>query len=148
MILVDVRSYLHTADHVDYSEIAYGVRGLPKGWPAELIKSNPKSNKPIGGLFDDANTTAGAEYLRNRVHFVVFVREQKYTVREISSRLIPFPNWNFFATPGRFTDTPILMRGFRSDCTFTEWRNITPNGQSRAKVCEEGKTPHLFQAKK
>lgn len=96
MILVDVRSYLHTADCVDYKEIVYGVRGLPKGWPVELVKSNPKNNRPIGGLFDDTNTTAGAEYLRARVHFVVFVREQKYTAGEISSRLMPFPNWKFF----------------------------------------------------
>lgn len=96
MILIDVRSYLHTADHVDYSEIAYGVRGLPKGWPPELIKSNPKTSEPIGGLFDDTNTTSGAEHLRARVHFAVFVREQSYEAGEISSRLMPFPNWAFF----------------------------------------------------
>jgi len=95
MIVVDMRGYLGgipVVDHFDYRQIAGGSNQVPdhcvQFWRDE----------PIKGLFEIGNPLRSASFMRDRVHFLAFVREELYTTGEIPGII------RFFANPHLFRD--------------------------------------------
>lgn len=89
MIMVDARGYLGDGDgdEVDWSQIAFGPRGLD----VHLVKhwSNPTTGEraPIMGLFQTGCPLLAASTLQSRVHFIGFVCENTFGPGEIRQRV-------------------------------------------------------------
>ena len=80
VILTDMRGFLgHGGDRGDYRVIAYGSQDV-QGDDTPLWR-----NQPILGLFDPRNNRDDARFVRQRVHFLGFVREQQYCEGEIQT---------------------------------------------------------------
>lgn len=59
---------------------------------------NPKNGRvePIKGLFEPNNPLPSAQYVRERIHFLSFVSEQRYGQNEIAEKAYYFCNPNLF----------------------------------------------------
>jgi hypothetical protein len=95
MIVVDMRGYLGgipVVDQFDYRQIAGGAYRIPDAF-VQLW-----GDGPIKGLFEIGNPLRAARFVRDRVHFLAFVREWDYTEGEIHEII------RFFANPHLFKD--------------------------------------------
>jgi hypothetical protein len=95
MIVIDMRGYLGgipVVDQFDYRQIAGGSYRVPD----EYVQF--WGNEPIKGLFELGNPLRSASFVRDRVHFLAFVRERLYTEGELPSII------RFFANPHLFND--------------------------------------------
>jgi hypothetical protein len=95
MIVVDMRGYLGglpVVDHFDYRQIAGGSYRVPDAY-VQLWR-----DEPIKGLFEVGNPLRSASFVRDRVHFLAFVRERAYTEGELPAII------KFFANPHLFKD--------------------------------------------
>jgi hypothetical protein len=95
MIVVDMRGYLGgipVVDHFDYRQIAGGSFRVPDSYVQFW------GDEPIKGLFEVGNPLRSASFVRDRVHFLAFVRERAYTEGELPAII------KFFANPHLFKD--------------------------------------------
>lgn len=95
MIIVDTRRF-HSghSDRWDYAELAHGSDGLPRNFPFHTLA--PGKDDPIKGFFEKDHPYLRARHLRERVHFVAFIAEEKFEEGEIPSLLYTEPNSNLF----------------------------------------------------
>jgi len=91
LLLIDFRTFLHGGD--DYDKIHVGLGG-------EFLKSEFHKRywdgKLISGVFSNDNPVRGAEFIRERVHFLGFVNEKKYTDEEFSNATVYIANPHLF----------------------------------------------------
>jgi hypothetical protein len=93
MIFVDMRGYLSgipVVDHDDYRQIADGPHRVPD-YAVQFWR-----NEPIKGLFEVGNPLLAAATIRERIHFLGFVRERKYVDSEIPTIASYFANAHLF----------------------------------------------------
>lgn len=78
IIFTDMRGYLAMGgDHLDYKHIALGAEA-GKMW------THYWNGKPIKGLFEKSNEQLkAAKFIRERIHFIGFIREKDYKQGEI-----------------------------------------------------------------
>lgn len=89
LILVDMRGYLDEGgDIFDYRQIAYGAQGIPSShfWMIHYWEKDPGKLEPISGLFEESCPLRAAPLIRERVHFLGFIRERQYREGEITDR--------------------------------------------------------------
>jgi len=103
LILADMRGYLDRGgDIADYREMAYGYRGLQESRHWQFLMHHwkkPEGNfEPIKGLFEPGNPIAAAKLVRERIHFLGFVREERFYEGEIRERTLLLPNPDLFVT--------------------------------------------------
>ncbi len=100
MIFTDMRGYLDQGgDIYDYRQMAYGPSGLPKD-KVMLIhfwEIKPGQKEPIKGLFQKDNPTKSSEYIRKRIYFLGFVREEDYVEGEITNKAYYLGNPHLFS---------------------------------------------------
>lgn len=89
LILIDMRGYLgFGGDHLDYKQIALGAKSGV--WPTHYW-----NGAPIKGLFDKSNNKiSSARYIRERIHFIGFIKEENYKEGEIRDNAFYAPNPN------------------------------------------------------
>ncbi len=90
-ILVDFRTFQNGGDVCDRMHIAMG---------GESVKEQFRyywDDKLISGAFNPKTEMKGAVFLRQRVHFIGFVDEQKYTPDEFAGAIQFVANPNLFA---------------------------------------------------
>lgn len=95
MIVVDMRGYLGgipVVDQFDYRQIAGGAHRIPDAFVQFW------GDEPIKGLFEVRNPLRAASFVRDRVHFLAFVRERRYSEGEVPEII------RFFANPHLFKD--------------------------------------------
>jgi hypothetical protein len=100
MILVDTRGYLDGGgDNFDYRQMAYGWRGIPRDeeWLIHWWRDAEGKHVPVSGLFEQTNPLKGAATVRERIHFIGFVREEDYEPDEIRRRCYVLANPHLFA---------------------------------------------------
>jgi hypothetical protein len=107
LILIDIRGYLDEGGKPeDYWEMAYGWRVLarfsPDHWEAMVHRwTGPDGRvEPIKGLFEPGNPLAAAHLIRERIHFLGFVKEEKFSDSEIRQTSLFLANPELFATQG------------------------------------------------
>jgi hypothetical protein len=107
LILTDMRGYLDgDGKPEDYCEIAYGWRGLarlfPDHWEAMVHcwAGGDGRVEPIKGLFEPRNPLAATKLIRERIHFLGFVKEEKFFDNEIQQTSLLLLNPELFATQG------------------------------------------------
>ena len=87
-IMVDMRGYLDEGGDVfDYRQIAFGAAGIPPSH-RELVhywEPEPGRRIPIAGLFEESCPLRASQLIRERIHFIGFVRELMYTEGEIQN---------------------------------------------------------------
>ncbi|MCY0857547.1 hypothetical protein [Cupriavidus sp. D39] len=90
VIVVDMRAFLDGGDHWDYTQIAYGPRGMPQ----ELVHCwlHKGQWQPIHGLFEPECTGRAAPYIQQRIHFLAFVAETSYDSGDIFRQIRLLPN--------------------------------------------------------
>lgn len=88
VLLVDFRSFIEgMGDMSDMVHIALGAKHVPQ------FAKRYWNNIPVTGAYDEQTTLRGSRYLRQRVHFIGFVKETEYTPGSLPSatHLIPNP---------------------------------------------------------
>jgi hypothetical protein len=103
LILTDMRGYLDRGgDLADYNEIAYGWRALAHLEHGDMMVHHWKNAdgkfEPIKGLFEHGNPLAAAKSVRERIHFLGFVREERFYDEEIQQTSLLLANPGFFAS--------------------------------------------------
>jgi len=105
LILTDMRGYLDEGGKPeDYYEMAYGWRVLarlsPDHWEVMVHRWTGQDGRvePIKGLFEPRNPLAAAQLIRERIHFLGFVKEEKFSDNEIRQMSLLLPNPELFAT--------------------------------------------------
>jgi hypothetical protein len=103
LILTDIRGYLDKGgDLADYNEIAYGWRALAHLEHGDMIvhqwKNAEGKFEPIKGLFERGNPLAAAKFIRERIHFLGFVREERFFDGEIQQTSLLLANPELFAS--------------------------------------------------
>jgi hypothetical protein len=95
MIFVDMRGYLDRGGSLlDWRQMAYGPSGvLPRGQAIQWWEG-----RPIRGLFERDNPIEGAQYVRERIHVIGFVREENYRPGELQNTAYYCPNPSLFAS--------------------------------------------------
>ncbi len=92
LILADTRGFnLGLSDRYDYDLAAQGVSVLP-----HQVYWRFWNGKPIKGLFERDNPQRAAALMRERIHFIGFVRERKYYAGELQSLIYLAPNPHLF----------------------------------------------------
>lgn len=123
LILTDMRGYLDEGgDLADYNEIAYGWRALARLQHGEMMVHHWKTAEgkfePIKGLFEHGNPLAAAKSVRERIHFLGFVREERFYDGEIQQTSLLLPNGELFATQDdavrAYATYPLARMGPRS----------------------------------
>ncbi len=102
LILTDIRGYLDQGgDIVDYRQMAYGTRGVPRelAWAIRYWEGKAGRLSPIKGLFEQDNPLKAARYVQERIHFLGFVREHDFSDGEIGMIGYYLANWCLFPTP-------------------------------------------------
>ena len=92
-LLVDFRTFLHGGDEFDRVHVGLGGHHLPEEfhrryWEGQLIT----------GVFDARTKVAGAEFIRERVHFIGFVNEEAYDAGDFGSAVQFIANPHLFAS--------------------------------------------------
>jgi hypothetical protein len=112
LILTDIRGYLDEGGNPeDYWEMAYGWRVLkrfsPKHWEAMVHRWRGRDGRvePIKGLFEKGNPLRAAQLIRERIHFLGFVKEEGFSEREIQKKSLFLANPELFATQGEAEST-------------------------------------------
>jgi hypothetical protein len=88
----------------DYWEMAYGCRALkqfsPDHWEAMVHCWTVEDGRvePIKGLFEPRNPLSAAKLIRERIHFLGFVKEEKFSDSEIRQTSLLLPNPELLAT--------------------------------------------------
>lgn len=112
LILVDIRGYLDEGgDHWDYYEMANGRRALPaesREFLGHFWKNREGKVEPIKGLFERGNPLAAAQYMRERIHFIGFIRERSFRAGEIRDWSLLLPN------PELLSSTADQLAAYRS----------------------------------
>jgi hypothetical protein len=101
VILVDVRGYLDEGGDVfDYREMAYGAYGIPEenAWMIHHWNQVQGAPLPVRGLFQQSNPQLSARHIRERIHFLGFVREREFKEREIPNVAYYLSNPHLFST--------------------------------------------------
>jgi hypothetical protein len=105
LILTDIRGYLDEGGNPeDYWEIAYGWRVLarfsPDHWKAMVHRWTGRDGRvePIKGLFEPGNPLRAAQLIRERIHFLGFVKEENFSDKEIQQGSLFLANPELFAT--------------------------------------------------
>jgi hypothetical protein len=105
LILTDIRGYLDEGGKPeDYWEMAYGWRVLarfsPDHWEAMVHRWRGRDGRvePIKGLFELGNPLRAAQLIRERIHFLGFVKEEKFSDKEIQRTSLFLANRELFAT--------------------------------------------------
>ncbi|MBI3894544.1 MAG: hypothetical protein HY313_01300 [Acidobacteria bacterium] len=97
VIVTDIRGYLNVAiglaggDKDDWRQMASGTARVPE----PLVQY--WDGKPIKGLFEKSNPLKGARFVRERIHFLGFVRESDYREGEIPNASLYFGNPQLFS---------------------------------------------------
>jgi hypothetical protein len=104
LILTDMRGYLDERGRFeDYYEMAYGWRSLKRLFPDHwevLVHTwtGPDGRvEPIKGLFETENPLAAAKLIRERIHFLGFIKEEKFSDNEIREYCLLLSNPTIFA---------------------------------------------------
>ncbi len=92
VLLVDMRTFLHGGDEADRLHIALGAQAVPACLRQHF------NGKPVTGVFDNATKLKGAKEARERIHFIGFVRERRYGLKEFA------PSIQFVANPCLFAN--------------------------------------------
>jgi hypothetical protein len=98
VILVDFRTYLHGGDAYDRVHIGLGGEFVP-----EQMARLYWEGRLISGVFSPRTQSKGAQYARERVHFIGFVHERAYTVGEFGTMT------KFIANPILFADAAAVQ---------------------------------------
>lgn len=103
LILADMRGYLDRGgDIADYREMAYGYRGLQESADWQFLMHHWQNAEgkfePVKGLFEEGNPIAAAGLIRERIHFLGFIREERFYRGEIAGRALLLANPDLFAT--------------------------------------------------
>ena len=101
LIVTDIRGYLDQGGDIhDYRHMAYGYSGIePSEYKDMLIRFweiKPGRKEPIKGLFEKNNPIKASKYIRERIHFIGFVREKEYVEGELADRTYYFGNPHLF----------------------------------------------------
>jgi len=97
-ILVDMRGYLGSGgDVVDYQQMANGAAAMD---PEVTWAIHYWDDQPIRGLFEQIpdHPLRAASVMRERIHFIGFIAEQKYQDGEIRRRAYYMPNPHLLPT--------------------------------------------------
>jgi len=105
LILADMRGYLDRGgDIADYREMAYGYRGLQESADWQFLMHHwqraDDNFEPVKGLFEQSNPIAAANLIRERIHFLGFIREKRFYGGEIRDRALLLANPHLFANQG------------------------------------------------
>ena len=80
--------------------MAYGYSGIePSEYKDMLIRFweiKPGRKEPIKGLFEKNNPIKASKYIRERIHFIGFVREKEYVEGELADRTYYLGNPHLF----------------------------------------------------
>jgi len=102
VLLVDFRTFLHGGDEADIAHIALGGRYVSQEcrryWEDKLIS----------GAFDPHTNVRGAVEMRERVHFLGFVREKSFGPLDFGSSI------SFVFNPNLFSSTDAAKRALSS----------------------------------
>jgi hypothetical protein len=103
LVLTDMRGFLdHGGNPAYYLEIAYGYRALTRLPHGEMMVHHwPNRDgefEPIKGLYERGNPLHAAESIRERIHFLGFVREDKFYDGEIQQTALLGGNPALFAS--------------------------------------------------
>lgn len=91
VIVIDMRAFNAGGyDGYDCRLISYGNNATP--YPLFFNK------KPIVGIFEESHPNENAKFIRERVHFIMFIKEKSYEQDEIKKQHIAYPNINLFGT--------------------------------------------------
>lgn len=101
MIVIDVRSSnAGMIDHYDYHIVTYGSQSLVHLNDAIYcrgFKDKVTGNiDHIKGVFEQSHPNPSSQIIRDRIHFICFVKEKEYKDNEIINKMDVFPNPNFF----------------------------------------------------
>ena len=102
MILMDMRGFegMGFPDRDDCRQIVGGPRMVS---PSMFVAYHPETGEPIHGVWDPDNSSTAARLLRERVHVIGFVHEQKYCDDEIRDATVIFLNPEFFGPSDKTT---------------------------------------------
>jgi hypothetical protein len=122
LILVDMRGYLDEGGDVfDYRQMAYGAGGVPQeyAWMIHYWDVGSGRHEPIKGLFEVSNPLASSSLVRERIHYLGFVRERCYSKHEIRDHAY------YLANPHLFHSTEEVETDFAS----YPLQPVRPSGQ-------------------
>lgn len=108
VIVVDVRSNsAGISDHYDYHIVTYGSHSLTNVndgiYCREFIDNDSNDMEHIKGVFEQNNPNPNSKIIRERIHFICFVKEQEYKENEIINKMDVFLNPNFFRDNEKFS---------------------------------------------
>lgn len=101
VIIADMRGYLDEGgDNFDYRQMACGASGIPAefNWMVHYWQTGPDKLEAIAGLFEKSNPLRASKYIRERVHFLGFIREREYAEGEIRNNAYYLANPHLFAS--------------------------------------------------
>lgn len=83
--------------------MAYGAGGVPPElkWMVHYWEVEPGRLEPIVGLFEETNRLRASRFIRERIHFLGFVREREYTDNEIGNTASYLANPHLFASESK-----------------------------------------------
>jgi len=95
VIIVDMRGFLDGGggDKINYTQIACGVDSIPERLKPLAMLWN---DKPIMGLYEKNNPLKAAKYVRQRIHYLGFIAEKKYSKQELKNEIFYVPNPSIF----------------------------------------------------
>ena len=96
-MLVDFRTFMNGGDIYDRIHVALGADAVASVAPQYRLFWN---QRPITGVFGNETNVRGAAQVRERVHFLGFVRERVYGPGEFAAAT------QFIANPHLFADAP------------------------------------------
>ncbi|MCD4743095.1 MAG: hypothetical protein K8R67_11535 [Desulfobacteraceae bacterium] len=93
VIIVDMRGFLDGGggDKTDYTQIAIGADTIPDELTA-FWKNKDGGLEPIKGLYEGNNPLNAAKYVRERIHYIGFLAEKKYSKDEFKSDIYHISN--------------------------------------------------------
>lgn len=98
VLLVDFRTFLDGSDRHDRIHVGLGGEYVRN----EVLRMRWNGNL-ISGVFNESTTLRGAEYARERVHFIGFVDEKEYRPGAFHGAT------QFVANPQLFADVPAVL---------------------------------------
>lgn len=100
VILVDIRSInAGITDQFDYHIITHGsssLANIAKGVYCRGFIDNTGKSDHIKGLFEQNHPDPISKIIRERIHFICFVKEQDYNENELINKMKVFANPHFF----------------------------------------------------
>ncbi|HAT1971657.1 hypothetical protein [Legionella pneumophila] len=108
VIIVDVRSNdAGISDHFDYHIVTYGSRSLENVndgvYCRSFIDKGTGIIQHIKGVYEPNNPDSNSKIIRERIHFICFIKEEEYKENEIINKMDVFPNPNFFKDSENFS---------------------------------------------